>query len=257
MNRTAIISDIHANLEAFEAVLADIEAQSIGDIVCLGDVVGYGPNPCECIDLVEKRCSVVIRGNHDDAAIHGPLGFNRLAHDAISWTQKVLRPKLLRPGTRQRWNFLDNLPRSLEWNGFLLVHGSPRDPTSEYIMDRDVMLGNETMFEEIFEAFERVCFVGHTHMPGVFRESLPRTTWMPQAEIEGSFRHEGTKMVVNVGSVGQPRDRDPRSCYLTADPGSKTFEFRRVPYDVDTTQAKIRRISQLDNGLADRLTLGV
>ena len=119
------------------------------------------------------------------------------------------------------------------------------------------MLGNETMFEEIFEAFERVCFVGHTHMPGVFRESLPRTTWMPQAEIEGSFRHEGTKMVVNVGSVGQPRDRDPRSCYLTADPGSKTFEFRRVPYDVGTTQAKIRRISQLDNGLADRLSLGV
>jgi predicted phosphodiesterase len=253
MSRTAIISDIHGNLEALEAVLADIDRQGISSVICLGDIVGYGPNPAECIDIVQSRCSLVIRGNHDEAVIHGPVGFNPVAREAIAWTQRVLRPRLLKPATRQRWSFIENLPVRLEWEGFLLVHGSPRDPTSEYIMERDIYLGNDRMFVEIFQAVPTVCFVGHTHMAGIFYEG-PR--WVPQREVQGPFRFDGQKMVVNVGSVGQPRDRDPRSCYLTVEPSETRFEFRRVEYEFRKTQEKIRAINELDDGLADRLGLG-
>ncbi len=257
MSRTAIISDIHANLEAFEAVLADIERQKISEIVCLGDIVGYGPDPSACIDLVQQRCRLVIRGNHDDATIHGPMGFNELARRAIVWTRKALRPRMLRPASRQRWTFLETLPLQIEWEGFLLVHGSPRDPTSEYLMERDVILGNESVFTENFEKFETVCFVGHTHMPGVFFQESGRTAWRAQKSFGAAFKYDGLKMIINVGSVGQPRDRDPRACYLTVDSEERVFRYRRVSYDIPKTQAKIRAIEDLDSQLADRLALGI
>lgn len=252
MAKTAIISDIHGNLEALEAVLAHIDQQGIKEVFCLGDIVGYGPNPIECTDLIRSSCQLTIRGNHDEALIHGAVGFNQLARQAIEWTRKVMKRKFWRPASIERWNFLENLPVKMEWEGFLLVHGSPRDPTSEYILDRDIW--NLKMFAEIFSKFERVCFVGHTHIAGIFYEG-PR--FVPQREVEGPFQYEGVKMAINVGSVGQPRDRDPRACYLTVEDPQGIFLFHRVPYDFNKTAAKIRRTNFLNPQLGDRLAEGV
>lgn len=254
---TAIISDVHGNLEGLEAVLADIDRQGITDIICLGDIVGYGPNPAECTDLVRQRCQLVIRGNHDDALIHGPIGFTHMAREAIEWTRKCMRPRLWRRGSAERWKFLENLPVKANWEDLLLVHGSPRDPTSEYVMDRDLAMGDHQKFVEIFELIETVCLVGHTHVPGVFYDESERTRWVAQADLGGPFQYEDTKMLINVGSVGQPRDRDPRACYLSVDPSAREFCFHRIDYDVQVTRRKIHETPGLSDQLGDRLGDGV
>jgi diadenosine tetraphosphatase ApaH/serine/threonine PP2A family protein phosphatase len=250
--KAAFISDIHANLEALQAVLTEIDRLGIGTIHCLGDIIGYGPDPEACTDLIQARCSTAIRGNHDEAIIHEPMGFNPVARTAIEWTRKKLLPHFWRPESRRRWEFIENLPVRAEWNGFLLVHGSPRDPTSEYIMDRDILFGPPNMFSEIFSRFERVCLVGHTHIPGIFYEG-PR--FVPQRSLPDEVPLEDRKMVINVGSVGQPRDRDPRASFVTFEDG--VFRFRRAAYDFATTQRKLRAIPQLDARLSERLAEGV
>ncbi len=251
--KTAIISDIHGNLEALEAVLADIDHRGIPEVICLGDIVGYGPDPAACVDLVRDRCRVTIRGNHDDAAINGPIGFTPLARDAIEWTERVLRPRFWRGGSRGRWDFLKTLPLQTKWQGFLLVHGSPRDPTSEYIMDREILF-DPGKFEELFALFDRVCLVGHTHIPGVYREG---PHWTPQRDVPEPFQFEGTKLIINVGSVGQPRDKNPRACYLGFDADTAEFQFYRVDYDWEKTRDKIHAVSGLNNQLGDRLGDGI
>ncbi len=251
MEKFAVLSDIHGNLEALLAVLEDIDAQGIADILCLGDVVGYGPDPAACLDLVRQRCRVVICGNHDEAVIKGPWGFNQAARTAVEWTRRQLRPRFYRWGSRRRWRFLQDLPIRQHWGEFLLVHGSPRDPTTEYLMPHHASWPPPGLFEEVFGAFETVCFVGHTHVPGVFVED-PRFT--PQSKLREKFQRPAGKMVINVGSVGQPRDRDSRSCYLVVD--GEDFEFRRVEYDFERTQRKIRGQRDLDDRLADRLGRG-
>jgi predicted phosphodiesterase len=254
MARAAIISDIHANLEALEAVLADIDRQGIEEILCLGDIVGYGPDPAPCVDLVRERCRIVICGNHDEALFKGAWGFHQVARDAIDWTRKVLVPRFYRPGSKGRWDYLAGLPPVGRWEGYLLVHGSPRSPTEEYVMPVYAKWPPQAgMFEEIFAAFETVCFVGHTHLPGVFVER-PKLQFTPQSEIVSTFRHQGPKMLVNVGSVGQPRDHNPRACYLTVE--GEEFRFHRVEYPVHVTQEKIRSNSALDDRLAVRLGEG-
>lgn len=254
METTAIISDIHANLEALEAVLADIDQQGIREIICLGDIVGYGPDPAECIDRVKERCRLTIRGNHDEALLRGPIGFTPIAREAMEWTRKVLRPRFWKPAARARWKYIESLPLQADWEEFLLVHGSPRDPTSEYIMDRDVLFGNNQKFIEIFARVQKVCFAGHTHIAGVFYDG-PR--WVRQSEIHGSFRYDGVKMIINVGSVGQPRDRDPRACYLTVNGQDRSFRYHRVPYNWEATREKIHRIPELNSQLGDRLLEGI
>jgi len=250
MASAAFISDIHANVEALDAVLMDIERQGIRDIYCLGDVVGYGPDPVACIDRVMARCRSTIRGNHDDALVRGSVGFNPVARAAIEWTRKRMLPRFFSPASRRRWKFITELPLQAEWEGFLLVHGSPRDPILEYIMERDIIFGPPDVFSQIFARFERVCLVGHTHIPGIFFED-PR--FVPQREVPESFRYEGRKMLINVGSVGQPRDHDPRACYLTVEEG--LFRFHRLEYDYLATQKKLRAIHQ--PRLAERLGEGV
>jgi diadenosine tetraphosphatase ApaH/serine/threonine PP2A family protein phosphatase len=252
MASAAFISDIHANLEALDAVLADIRRRGIGDVFCLGDLVGYGPDPVACVDRIMESARAAIRGNHDEAIIRAPIGFNPVARGAIEWTRDRLQPRFWRPGSRRRWEFLRSLPLQYEWNGFLLVHGSPRDPTSEYIMDRDILFGPPDMFQEIFARFETVCLVGHTHIPGVF---FPDPRFRPQRDLDRPVPFEGTKMVINVGSVGQPRDHDPRASYVTFE--GDAFHFHRVEYDFEATRRKIRAIPQLDPRLGDRLTEGV
>ena len=251
MAKTAVLSDIHANLEALDAVLADVDRQGIEEIVCLGDIVGYGPDPVACVDRLVDRVRVGVRGNHEEAVLQGPWGFHRSAKLAIEWTTRRLRPSLFRPGSRRRWRFLRGLPQSARHGDLLLVHGSPRDPISEYVLPQNVSWPRPGFFEEIFESIDGVCLVGHTHIAGIFTEG-PRYT--PQAEIQGSFRKGPEKMLINVGSVGQPRDGDTRACYLTCD--GEEFEYHRVEYDIETTQEKIRRVAALDDRFAERLGKG-
>jgi predicted phosphodiesterase len=245
----ALISDIHGNLEALEAVLADIRSKEIQEIFCLGDIVGYGPNPCECIDLVMDldRC---LLGNHDQAALFDPEGFNAGAERAIFWTRSVLE-KASGPKAEDRWEFLGELPRRFTTDDekMMYVHGSARNPLNEYVFPDDIY--NQVKMEKIFALIPQYCFQGHTHIPGVFTETLE---FLDPSEIDFKYQLDDTKVMINVGSVGQPRNNDPRSSYVTIHEG--VVEFHRVEYDFDTTAKKIYDIPDLDNFLGDRLREG-
>ena len=246
----AIISDIHSNLEALQAVLADIDSQSVREVYCLGDVIGYGPNPRECIDLVMERCTMVLLGNHDQGALFDPDGFNRSAEMAIFWTRAQLElPTDARAMREKRWEFLAERPRSHREDGFLYVHGSARNPLNEYVFPEDIY--NQRKMERIFALVERYCFQGHTHVPGVFTENLQFHT---PDDVGGVYKLDGRKTLCNVGSVGQPRDLDPRACYILLD--DDTIRYRRVEYDVGSTKKKIYSIPELENFLGDRLEEG-
>ena len=245
----AIISDIHSNLEGLQAVLADIESQGVQEVYCLGDVVGYGPNPRECVDLVMK-CKVVLLGNHDQGAMFDPEGFNPPAERAIFWTRAQLEaPVESREARERRWEFLAERPRTHREPPFLFVHGSARNPLNEYVFPEDIY--NQRKMERIFALVERYCFQGHTHVPGIFTEGLE--FYSPE-EVDHVYQLDGRKTLCNVGSVGQPRDGDWRACYVLLD--GETIRYRRVEYDVDTTVKKIYAIPDLENFLGDRLRDG-
>ncbi len=245
----AIISDIHSNLEALQAVLKDIETQDVDEIYCLGDIVGYGPNPRECVDLVMK-CRVVLLGNHDQGAMFDPEGFNPPAERAIFWTRSQLEaPTDARQLKEKRWEFLAERPRSHRENGHLFVHGSARNPLNEYVFPEDIY--NQRKMERIFALVERYCFQGHTHVPGVFTEN---NQFHSPEEIDYTYKLDGRKTLCNVGSVGQPRDGDWRACYVLLD--GDTLRYRRVEYDIDTTVKKIYAVPDLENFLGDRLRDG-
>jgi len=248
--RAAIISDIHANLEALEAVFADIDSKGVSEVLCLGDVVGYGIDAEACIDLVQRRCSLCLCGNHDWAVVNSAIGFNPMARQAVELTRQRLTPgRLSLAARRRRWEFVRSLPQRHSRGEWLLVHGSPRDPVTEYIFPEDVDIDPPKM-EEILAGFEHACFVGHTHLPGVFTEGM--SFWTP-SELGNRFELGQGKVVVNVGSVGQPRDGDVRACYVQVCDGQVVY--RRVPYDVQKTMEKIRA-SRIDNLCAERLSLG-
>lgn len=244
----AIISDIHGNLEALQAVLADISSQNIDEIYCLGDIVGYGPNPRECIDLVMQNCAVCLLGNHDQGALFDPEGFNAGAERAIFWTRQMLESGDAQ-GNERRWEFLGELPRVSREGDFLFVHGSARNPLNEYIFPEDIY--NQRKMESIFALVPRYCFQGHTHIPGVFTEEL---NFFSPEDVDFQYRLGDQKVLVNVGSVGQPRNGDNRASYVVLDP--PMVYFRRVGYDFDGTASKIYDIPDLDNFLADRLRDG-
>ena len=266
--RRALISDIHGNLEALEAVLEHIQTQSIQEIYCLGDIVGYGPNPRECIDRV-TRCAMCLLGNHDQGALFDPEGFNAGAERAIFWTRKMLESGD-RLGNEERWEFLGELPRVHREPGLMFVHGSARNPLNEYVFPEDIY--NQRKMERIFALVERFCFQGHTHIPGVFTEGL---NFVSPEECDFVYPLVDSKALVNVGSVGQPRNGDPRASYviLTDEPaetdtetddatdsetgtGAIRVEFQRVDYNIDTTAEKIYAVADLDNFLGDRLRDG-
>jgi len=244
----ALISDIHGNLEALVAVLADIDQQGITEIFCLGDIVGYGPNPRECVDMVAQRCQVTILGNHDQAALFEPEGFNAGAERAIFWTRHMLESDQAEENER-RWEFLGELPRMRREDEFLFVHGSARNPLNEYVFPEDIY--NQRKMERIFALVDQHCFQGHTHIPGVFREDL---SFLSPDELDSRYEFTDAKTLVNVGSVGQPRDGDNRASYVLLD--DNTLTFNRVAYDFEKTIAKIYPIPELDNFLGDRLRDG-
>jgi predicted phosphodiesterase len=250
----AFISDIHANLPALEAVFADIERLgTVEKILCLGDVIGYGPRPIETLELVASRCKLMLMGNHEHAVLHGAFGFHAAAKRAVDWTRDQLQD--VSPATRRKalWSLIEDLPVRHEIDDLLLVHGSPRDPVMEYVLESDLWEGSDsTKIDQIFAAFQRLCFVGHTHRPGVFTADR---CFLPAAELPDGFDiSDGGKYLVNIGSVGQPRDRDNRACYVIFS-GDAVY-WRRVTYDIDTTAAQVRAVKALDPRFADRLYRG-
>ncbi|MBM4109639.1 MAG: metallophosphoesterase family protein [Phycisphaerae bacterium] len=255
---TAVISDIHANLEALQSVVADIDRRGIERVVCLGDVVGYGPDPLACVDLVRERCAWSLMGNHDFAVLYEPTNFNIHAESAAFWTREQFD---LEPGDAaraRRYEYLCKLRvRVVEKQPdgafpVLFVHGSPRRPINEYVFSHDAIEQPDKL-AAIFDRIPRLCMVGHTHVPGVFTDE---PDFYPPGELgEMCYRFQaGEKALVNVGSVGQPRDGDPRASYaiLHAD----RVEFARVEYDAETTARKIRGVAKLPEQLAARLLVG-
>lgn len=255
---TAVISDIHGNAEALRVVLADIDARSVDRIICLGDIVGYGPQPLECVDLVAERCAWSLIGNHDFAVLYEPTNFNPGAEQAAFWTRDCFDAEPDEQARARRYDFLGRLRvRVVETVPdaaipVLAVHGSPRRPINEYIFPDDVINAVDKM-RSIFDLVERIAFVGHSHVPGVFTDE---PDFYPPGELGGmtyAFADE-EKAIINVGSVGQPRDHDPRASYaiLHAD----HVEFVRLEYDVRKTAEMIYKIDALSNWLGDRLLEG-
>lgn len=248
MVKRAILSDIHGNLEALHAVIADLKGQGCQQIICLGDIVGYGPNPCECVDIA-MGFDVCILGNHDLGALFDPEGFSNTAEQAIFWTRRQIEQDTDIASARKRLDFLAKLPRNRREGQAMFVHGSVRNPVNEYVFPEDVY--NRRKMEKLFSMVQKTCFQGHTHVPGVFTSDYQ---FVRPSEIDGRHRIGDEKAMVNVGSVGQPRDGDWRSCYAIVD--DQWLSFRRVEYDLDKTIAKIHAIAELDNFLGDRLREG-
>jgi len=246
----AIISDIHANLEALTVVLAEIDKRQIQHVLCLGDIVGYGPNPMECLDLIAKRSRAALMGNHDFAVLFEPYNFNPGAEQACYWTRRQFEDDPDPQRRADRWKFIGNLPVRVKTPEFVATHASPRRPINEYIFPDDIYT-NPGKFGSIFEKFEKVCFVGHTHVPGVFLEG---PDFYSPDELDFKYELTDEKAIINVGSVGQPRDRDPRASFVIVN--DKTLNFIRLEYDVETTVRKVHAIDALDNFLGDRLLDG-
>jgi diadenosine tetraphosphatase ApaH/serine/threonine PP2A family protein phosphatase len=238
----AVISDVHANLEALEAVLGDIERRRVRGIYFLGDAVGYGPSPNECVALLEGSTKVRLAGNHDWAAIGltDAGGFNPVARAAIEWTATVLTDE-----SREaigRFSLVKVLPRQ----SVLMVHSSPLRPEEwHYVFTLSEAELNFSYFKQ------RTCLIGHSHQPFVV-ERLASGELRVHREEAKIVR--GNRYLINVGSVGQPRDRDPRACYALLDGGS--VRFVRVEYAVGKTQAKMREAG-LPQPLIERLSHGL
>jgi len=241
--QVAIVSDIHANRHAFEAVLGDIDATAHDEIWCLGDLVGYGAEPDACVDLTMERCSVVLAGNHDLAAI-GALPIDEFSAGAAAsarWTAETMSDEHL--------EILRRLAPLDVDHEVGLFHASPRDPVWEYVLSTllaDLCLDAQR---------HRVCLVGHSHVALAF-------TRMPNGPITGELRGAGAEAdmtdgewLLNPGSVGQPRDGDPRAAWLLLDLEAWTAEWRRVPYDIAGAQAAILSAG-LPESLAERLEYG-
>jgi len=255
----AVISDVHSNLEALTTVLADIEQRGIKTIYCLGDVVGYGPNPKECLDLIIQKTKWCVLGNHDYAVFYEPTNFNYGAEQASFWTRSVLETEQEASSRNRRWSFLGELPmrRTLKarlgTNSAIVdfIHASPRRPINEYIFPDDVYT-NPLKVRILFERVRNICFVGHTHLPGVFLEEPD--FYLPD-ELGNVYPVvDKEKAIINIGSVGQPRDKDNRASYVYVDENEANFV--RLEYDIATTMKKIMAIDQLDDFQAERLREG-
>lgn len=239
--RYAVLSDVHSNLEALEAVLHDVGIRKSEDILFLGDAVGYGPNPNECIELLVKNCKILLAGNHD----WGVIGqtdityFNEYAREAIEWTRDVL--------TGKNRKTLGSFPvtEMIEKGDMLLVHSTPKEPQEwHYLL---TLWDAEINFHYFSNKF---CFLGHSHYPFII-ERLPSGELVTYKEAASKGQSE--RYIMNVGSVGQPRDGDPRASYAIVD--DEKMEIIRVPYDIEAVQKKMREAG-LPALLIERLSAG-
>lgn len=253
MSRFAVISDVHGNLHALHAVLSRIDRLNVDEIICLGDIVGYGPHPAACLDLLLSRCATIVRGNHDEAVLeHANLWtFNGHARAAILWTKRVLEPAQIHAIAR--------LPQIAHVAGMAMcVHDSPIPNNSGYIYDARAAA---VAFRGVESA---ICLLGHTHVPMAFgTDSLvaeepvnPRNVMVEQLTEGSVIRMDpGSRYILNPGAVGQPRDSDPRASFAILDLGQGTFTLHREPYDIAAAQEATFKAG-LPAILAERLALG-
>ena len=193
----ALISDIHGNMDALQIVLADIKDRGIKRVCCLGDIIGYGPNPCECLDLVMNNCEWALMGNHDFAALYEPTAFNASAEAAAFWTRRQFELEEDPVKRRRRWEFLGSLEIRHQFHGTLCVHASPRRPINEYVFPDDVITSPSKM-AQIFDRIEKRCFCGHTHVAGVFTDE---PDFYPPADLNGRYRINNGENVSSIPAV--------------------------------------------------------
>lgn len=249
----ALISDIHGNLPALRAVLQDIRKRPVDRIFCLGDIVGYGPNPLEVLDFM-RNFEFCLVGNHDDAVINSiPPAFNPIAAEAARWTKMQVNPdlmgfrRLFHPGLRRRrilgWQYLKSLPVSKRVEKAMFAHDTPYNPgCGAYVLsDEDARMG----FQEHPDI--HLFFIGHTHRPHIWRED---TSFIPEPDVGYSYE---PRQLVDTGAVGQPRDGNPDSSYVLLD--RTEFKFIRVPYDCEKTCRDITKAG-LNKRLGERLMVG-
>lgn len=248
----AIVSDIHSNLEALTRVLEDIEKRGVKKIICLGDIIGYGPNPRECLKLAIERFHFSLCGNHEWALYAGPIGFSDNATAAINWTkQQLFSNSYSDEENKQFRDFINSLKPVKEENDVMFSHASPIDPLVHYLLPLDVF--NTPLMTRIFSKFNRICLLGHTHVPGVFTQNF--IFYQPEA-VGNVFKiDKNSKVIINVGSVGQPRDGNPQASYGIF--YGDAIEFVRLDYDNIKTRDKILNIPDLPSYLGDRLLNGV
>jgi predicted phosphodiesterase len=238
--RTAIFGDIHANLEALEAVMADAKLQGVTEFVCLGDVVGYNADPVACLNIIRELNCQTVKGNHDADASenHSLENMNPVAAFALQWTREQL------DDDQRLW--LKRLRMVRQVSDYTIVHSTLDQPVNwNYVTNRFDAMSNFSY------QFTQLCFHGHTHVPKVY----VKTDKVREVSADSVKIESNAKYFINAGSVGQPRDGDPRSCYLIYDSESKILVFRRVEYDMATTQQKILAAG-LPEMLADRLAEG-
>jgi predicted phosphodiesterase len=243
--RCAIIADIHSNLAAFKAVLVDVKQRGgVEEIWCLGDIVGYGPDPHDCIELLRQTKHVCVAGNHDLAAVRqiDNSEFNPDAVAAAEWTAEQLNSRDV--------SYIKNLPRVVTRGDCTLVHGSPREPIWEYVLSISGARENFAHFQTQF------CLLGHTHVPAAFSYDEGGACSFRQFSTEQELTPNKARMIINPGAVGQPRDGDPRASYAIYDSDKKLFWLYRVDYDVTITQAKMVE-QKLPMRLVARLSHGV
>ena len=244
--RALILSDIHANLEALEAVFADAEARGGFDVIwCLGDTVGYGPDPGPCLNVLRRYALLAVAGNHDFAAV-GKMGvedFNYAAKAAVQYTTTKL--------TSEESDFLAGLPLVALTEPFTLVHGTLRDPLLEYLLDQETAQATLEMLTT------RFCLVGHSHLPFICSEINSDATGPEFLEFteDQPFPLAKGRHIFNPGGVGQPRDRDPRSSYAVYDSQEGCIWRHRVAYEIGVTQEKMRQ-ARLPEYLIERLNHG-
>ncbi len=239
--RYAVVSDVHSNIEALDAVFSGLREDDA--VLCLGDIVGYGPNPNECVEKIRARATATVLGNHDVAAIDnfGLAYFNPAAREAMKWTQSVLTPENL------AW--LDGLGYEFRMPDFLLVHGAPVN-YFEYVLDKPAAA-------RAFAATDApLIFIGHTHIAEVYALRPDGSIEHAHLQKGGEVALEdGVRYLINVGSVGQPRDLNPRSSFGVYDAAARTVTITRVEYPIARVQEKIAS-AHLPDALARRLVVG-
>lgn len=279
----AIISDIHANSDALIAVLKDIETQKVRSVICLGDIVGYGPCGGACIDFVMQNASCTLMGNHDHAMVHRPLGRNPIAAEMMLLSQGMpVSPPRITPGAfdpaavpaypcgrcgkelqclrleharDSGWELIANLSETFQEGKFTYLHGSPSDPVFGYLFPDRFRTGWQPAYlAKQFSAFDGIVFCGHTHIPCIITDTL---ACVYPSDYSKWFEFDtGRKYIVNVGSIGQPRDGDARACYSLFDESVPAMQWRRIPYDVAAAIEKTTALCGEHTWCAARLALG-
>lgn len=248
----AIFSDIHANHEALLHCLDDLTSYDVQRILCLGDIIGYGPDPIKTLDLARQTFDFSLKGNHEHAVLFEPSdAFNDAAAAAVNWTRDQIREEDLdRDGDNTLWSYLADLREWRQEEDQLFVHATPNEPLNEYLSPEDV--DDEEKLDPIFDRITSVSFGGHTHKPGVFEIDEPR--FLQPEDIDHRYTLNEQKAHVNVGSVGQSRDGNTDACYVIV--SDDEVHFRRVEYAVEDTAEKIFNNEDLPDSIGNRLLDG-